>query len=92
MKKKLFTSGVKSNGTFDNFKPKEDPLDILVGAEWGAMEREQCEDTCPLKTPEKKYCKNCKGAYGCVINTDKQIILFPDDCMTKNKGKKYYDT
>lgn len=92
VKKKLFTSVVKSNGTLDNFKPKKDPLDIMVGAVWGVMTKEQCEDSCPLKHPKNKYCNNCKGAYGCVINSEKQIILFPDDSMTKNKGKKYYDT
>ena len=92
VKKKLFTSAVKDNGTLDNFKPKKDPLDIMVGAVWGVMKNNQCEDSCPLKQPNNKYCHNCKGAYGCVINSEKQIILFPEDYMTKNKGKKYYDT
>lgn len=92
VKKKLFTASINPNGTFDNFKPKKEPLDIMVGAVWGIMSRDQCKESCPLYYPDKRYCNKCRGAYGCVVNSKNQVIVFTDDNLTKNKGKKYYDT
>jgi hypothetical protein len=64
----------------------------MVGAVWGIMSRDQCKESCPLYYPDKRYCNKCRGAYGCVVNSKNQVIVFTDDNLTKNKGKKYYDT
>lgn len=80
IKKKLFTSGIRENDTYNDYVPKIDKLDVLIAARWAAMNKEQCSYKCPIKR-----CKGCLGAYWGKINTAKQIELFPADAMYKNQ-------
>ena len=83
IKKKLFTSGARENGTYNDFMPQIEKLDVLIAARWAIMNKEQCREKCPFKK-----CEGCLGAYWGKINTRRQIALFPDDELTKNKEKK----
>ena len=83
VKRKIFDTAVRDNGTVYDFVPKEDPLELLVAGKYGQMSRDQCGEKCPLKASkeqndEKKttFCDNCLAAYWCKIVTPKQIVLF----------------
>ena len=81
--RKLFTSGINDvKGTYDDFVPRNEKLDVLIGARWAAMNKEQCRDKCPWKK-----CDGCLGAYWGRCNTAKQVELFPQEELTKNKEK-----
>lgn len=86
--KKLFRGGARSNGTYDEYIPKCEPLDVLVAAVFAMMRKDQCAEKCPLY-PRK--CKGCRGGYWCKINTVKQLLLFATNELTKNKNKKIYE-
>lgn len=89
VRNKLFKGGVRVNGTFDPYVPKNDPLDVLVAGRYGIMEEEQCRERCPLY-PE--MCDDCAVSYWCFCNSVKQIEHFPVDLLTKNpKGNMNND-
>ena len=87
VKRKLFQGGARSSGTYNDFTPRSEPLDVLVAAVFAMMEEEQCAEECPLY-PEK--CEGCLGGYWCKINSIKQILIFSANALTKNKGKQIY--
>ena len=82
IKKKLFTSGIRDNGTYNDFYPKIEKLDVLIIARWAIMDNAQCRGKCPVQK-----CDGCLGAYWGKIITRRQIELFPADELTKNKDK-----
>ena len=73
IKKKLFEPDILENGAYYDYKPKNNPLEVLVGATWATTSKELCKDMCPLYP---SYCTGCLGAYWGKINTPKQIALF----------------
>ena len=84
IKKKIFASGIRENGTYDEFKPNiGDKVDVLIGARWATMTKEQCHEKCPVNW----MCDKCNGAYWAKCNSPKQVEPFPADKLTKNKGK-----
>lgn len=87
IKKKLFRGGVRSNGTYDEYKPKDEPLDVLVAAVFAMMGKDQCAEKCPLYP---RMCEKCRGGYWCKINSSKQILIFSANDLTKNKDKRIY--
>lgn len=87
IKKKLFRGGARSNGTYDEYKPKCEPLDVLVAAVFAMMEKDQCAEKCPLY-PRK--CEGCRGGYWCKINSAKQILIFSANALTKNMDTKLW--
>lgn len=84
VKRKIFTSGIAGNGTYNDFVPKKGgKLDVLIATRWAPMNNEQCKEKCSWKK-----CDDCLGAYWGKCNTAKQTELFPADELTKNKEKK----
>ena len=83
IKKKLFTSAIRENNTYNDYYPKIEKLDVLIMARWAIMNNEQCREKCPIQK-----CEGCLGAYWGKIFTRRQIELFPADELTKNKDKK----
>lgn len=78
--KQLFVSKVRANGTFNEFSPKYEKMDLLIAANWGRLNKEQCREMCPIKK-----CEGCLGAYWGKARTDKQIEFFTTNDFTKNK-------
>lgn len=83
IKKKLFVSGINENGTYNDFAPKGDKVDALIGTVWAPMDKDQCKEKCPLN----RMCSGCLGAYWGKCDGPKRVEYFPADIFTKNKEK-----
>lgn len=89
VRNKLFKGGIRDNGTYDPYVPKNDPLDVLIAGRFGVMNEKQCHESCPLY-PE--MCSDCAARYWCLCNSVKQIEHYPANALTKNtKGNKKDD-
>lgn len=67
----MFKGGIRDNGTYDPYVPKNDPLDVLIAGRFGAMNEKQCHESCPLY-PE--MCSDCAARYWCLCNSVKRDL------------------
>ena len=81
--KKLFIGKLRTNGTYKAFVPKAEKLDVLIGANWISLNKNQCDNRCPIKR-----CAGCLGAYWGKCNSPKQVEIFLPNNLTKNKDKE----